>query len=65
MPKLSLLTPIIPFQTRRAWPKYLNAKPVSYLPLRVALTRAFATDAHFSAYAMPPLSALLRSGGTS
>ena len=53
MPKLSLPTPIIPFQTRRAWPKYADAKLVSYLPLRVALTRSFTTDAHFAAYAMP------------
>jgi hypothetical protein len=52
MPKLSLLTPIIPFQTRRSWPKYAAAKPVSYLPLHVALTRPFTTDAHFAAYAM-------------
>jgi hypothetical protein len=53
MPKLSLLTPIIPFQTRRSWPKYADAKPVSYLPLRVVLTRPFTTDAHCAAYAMP------------
>jgi hypothetical protein len=62
MPRLSLLIPIIPFQTRRAWPKYADAKPVSYLPLRVALTRAFATDAHFAAYAMPSHPYRLASG---
>jgi hypothetical protein len=62
MPKLSLPTPIIPFQTRRAWPKYADAKPISYLPLRVALTRAFTTDAHFAAYAMPSHPYRLSSG---
>jgi hypothetical protein len=62
MPKLSLLTPIIPFQTRRAWPKYADAKLVSYLPLHVALTRPFSTDAHFAAYAMPSHPYRLSSG---
>jgi hypothetical protein len=62
MPKLSLPTPIIPFQTRRAWPKYADAKPVSCLPLRVALTRPFTTDAHFAAYAMPSHPYQLSSG---
>jgi hypothetical protein len=62
MPKLSLPTPIIPFQTRRAWPKYADAKPVSYLPLRVALARPFTTDAHFAAYAMPSHPYRLSSG---
>jgi hypothetical protein len=62
MPKLSLLTPIIPFQTRKAWPKHADAKPVSYLPLHVALTRPFSTDAHFAAYAMPSHPYRLSSG---
>ena len=62
MLKLPLRTPIIPFQTRRAWPKYADAKPVSYLPLCVALTRPFTTDAHFAAYAMPSHPYRLSSG---
>jgi hypothetical protein len=47
-----LLTPIIPDQSRRAWPKHSDAKPVSYLPLRVALTRPLTTDAHLAAYSV-------------
>lgn len=49
---LPLVIPIIPFQTRRARPKYHDAKSVSYLPLHVALTRPFTTDAHFAAYSL-------------
>jgi hypothetical protein len=62
MPELSLLTTIIPSQTRRAWPKCPDAKPVSYLPVRVVLTRTFSTDAHLAAYAMPSHPYRLSSG---
>src|SRR5262245_3780583 len=62
MPELSILAPIIPSQTRRAWWKCPNAKPVSYLPVREALTRAFSTDVHLAAYAMPSHPYRLSSG---
>ena len=57
-----LVIPIIPSQTRRAWPKSADAKPVSYLSLCVALMRPFATDAHIAAYAMPSHPYRLSSG---
>jgi hypothetical protein len=50
-----LIIPIIPYQTRRAWPNYPDAKSVSYLPLPIALTRPFTTDAHLAAYSVPQL----------
>jgi hypothetical protein len=58
----TVLTAIIPSQRRRAWPKHPDARPVSYLPLHVALTRPFTTDAHLAAYNMPTMPYRLSSG---
>jgi hypothetical protein len=49
------VVPIIRSQGQRSWPKYLDARPVSYLPLDVALTRPYSTDVHLAAYSMPSM----------
>ncbi|MBI3325181.1 MAG: hypothetical protein HYZ81_00550, partial [Nitrospinae bacterium] len=48
-----LLMPICLGQTQRAWPKHPDALPVSYLPLHIALTKLFSTDAHLATYSVP------------
>ena len=58
----TIVVPIIPFQRRRAWPRCTDAHPISYLPLRIALTRPFTTDAHLAAYSLPTHPYRLSSG---
>jgi hypothetical protein len=57
-----MVIPVIPSQRRRAWPKCIDARPISYLPLRIALTRPFTTDAHLAAYSLPTHPYRLSSG---
>ena len=58
----TMVIPIIPSQRQRAWPKCAGAHRISYLPLRIALTRAFTSDAHFAAYSLPTHPYRLSSG---
>jgi hypothetical protein len=49
----ALRLPVFPRQRFRGWPEHPDAKRVPYLPLSEALTRAWDTDAHITAYSAP------------
>ena len=48
-----ILVPVLPNARLRAWPKHEQGGRAEYLPFADAMSRPYATDAHFAAYSVP------------